>query len=157
QRPKARAAIEEMVPRAEDAIRGVPPETREPRPDGTSVYSRPLPGKARMYPETDVPPIRVTRERLERIREHLPERPDVTVSRLVREYAIHEQQARQLVQEGMDELFEPLAREFGEAKLVATVLLYNFGELRREPRDVDGIPIDRLRELVCPLRASTSA
>src|SRR6267143_5511749 len=71
----------------------ISPETREPRPDGTTVYSRPLPGKARMYPETDVPPIRVTRERLDRIREHLPERPDVTEARLAREYAIHEQQA----------------------------------------------------------------
>src|SRR5207249_2208227 len=55
---KARGAIGEMVPRAAAAIEGVPPETREPRPDGTTVYSRPLPGKARMYPETDVPPIR---------------------------------------------------------------------------------------------------
>src|SRR5206468_3598122 len=72
-RTKAQAAIEEMIPRAQAAIQGVPPETREPRPDGTSAYSRPLPGKARMYPETDVPPIRVTRERLERIREHLRE------------------------------------------------------------------------------------
>src|SRR2546430_774561 len=157
QRPKAQAAIEEMVPRAEAAIRGVPPETREPRPDGTSVYSRPLPGKARMYPETDVPPIRVTREHLERIREHLPEPPDVTVSRLVREYAIHEQQARQLVQEGMDELFELIAREFREPRLVATVLLYNFGELRRESLDVDGIPIDRLRELFSLLKAGRFA
>src|SRR5438034_1382984 len=82
---KDRAAIGEMVPRAAAAIEGVPPETREPRPDGTTVYSRPLPGKARMYPETDVPPIRVTRERLDRIREHLPERPDVTEARLARE------------------------------------------------------------------------
>src|SRR5213594_2675074 len=81
--PKARAAFDEMGPRAVAAIRGVPPETREPRPDGTTEYSRPLPGKARMYPETDVPPIRVTMERLRRIREHLPEKPDVTVARLV--------------------------------------------------------------------------
>src|SRR2546421_1155505 len=100
---KARSAIEEMAPRAAAAIEGVPPETREPRPDGTTVYSRPLPGKARMYPETDVPPIRVTRERLDRIREHLPERPDVTEARLAREYAIHEQQTHQLVQEGVNE------------------------------------------------------
>src|SRR5437016_2075615 len=107
---KARGAIGEMVPRAAAAIEGVPPETREPRPDGTTVYSRPLPGKARMYPETDVPPIRVTRERLDRIREHLPERPDVTEARLAREYAIHEQQTHQLVQEGVDELFELIAR-----------------------------------------------
>jgi len=154
---KARGAIDEMVPRAAAAIEGVPPETREPRPDGTTVYSRPLPGKARMYPETDVPPIRVTRERLDRIREHLPERPDVTEARLAREHAIHEQQTHQLVQEGMDELFELIAREFGEPRLVATVLLYTFSELRRESLDVDGIPVDRLRELFSLLKAGRFA
>src|SRR5881396_1982319 len=154
---KARGAIDEMIPRAAAAIEGVPPETREPRPDGTTVYSRPLPGKARMYPETDVPPIRVTRERLDRIREHLPERPDVTEARLAREYAIHEQQTHQLVQEGMDELFELIAREFGEPRLVATVLLYTFSELRRESLDVDGIPVDRLRELFSLLKAGRFA
>src|SRR5438445_6863009 len=47
---KAQSAIEEMASRATAATQGVPPETREPRPDGTTVYSRPLPGKARMYP-----------------------------------------------------------------------------------------------------------
>jgi len=155
--PKARAAFDEMGPRAVAAIRGVPPETREPRPDGTTEYSRPLPGKARMYPETDVPPIRVTMERLRRIREHLPEKPDVTVARLVREYGIHEQQARQLVQEGSDAAFEMIAHEFGEAKLVASVLLYTFGELRREGFDVDGIPVDHLRELFSLMKAGRFA
>ena len=150
---KARLAFEEMRPRATAAIRGVPPETREPRPDGSTVYSRPLPGKARMYPETDVPPIRVTKEHLERIREGLPERPEVTVSRLVNEYGIHGQQARQLVQEGTNDSFELIAREFGEAKLVATVLLYTFPELRREGLPVDAIPLDNLRELFSLLKA----
>jgi glutamyl-tRNA(Gln) amidotransferase subunit E len=157
ERTKAQQAIEEMIPRALAAIEGVPPETREPRPDGSTVYSRPLPGKARMYPETDVPPVRVTQDRLDRIREGLPERPEVTVARLARDYGIHEQQARQLVQEGMDELFEMIAREFGEAKLVATVLLYTFGELRRESLDVDGIPVDRLRELFSLLKGGRFA
>ncbi len=154
---KARAAFDEMGPRAIAALRGVPPETREPRPDGTTEYSRPLPGKARMYPETDVPPIRVTAERLRRIREHLPEKPDVTVARLAREYGIHEQQARQLVQEGSDAAFEMIAHEFGEAKLVASVLLYTFGELRREGFDVDGIPVDHLRELFSLMKAGRFA
>jgi glutamyl-tRNA(Gln) amidotransferase subunit E len=154
---KARRAFDEMGPRAIAALRGVPPETREPRPDGTTSYSRPLPGKARMYPETDVPPIRVTAERLRRIREHLPERPDLTVARLAREYGIHEQQARQLAQEGSDAAFEMIAREFGEAKLVASVLLYTFGELRREGLDVDGIPVDHLRELFSLLKAGRFA
>ena len=154
---KAWAAFEEMGSRAAAAIRGVPPETREPRPDGTTAYSRPLPGKARMYPETDVPPIRITTERLRRIREHLPERPDVTIARLAREYGIHEQQTRQLVQEGSDAAFEMIAHEFGEAKLVASVLLYTFGELRREGFDVDEIPLDHLRELFSLLKAGRFA
>ena len=154
---KARRAIDEMGPRATAALHGVPPETREPRPDGTTVYARPLPGKARMYPETDVPPIRVTAERLRRIREHLPEKPDDTIARLAREYGIHEQQARQLVQEGSDAAFEVIAREFGEAKQVATVLLYTFGELRRNGFDVDGIPVDHLRELFSLLKAGRFA
>jgi glutamyl-tRNA(Gln) amidotransferase subunit E len=154
---RARAAFDEILPRAAAAIQGVPPETREPRPDGTTAYSRPLPGRARMYPETDVPPIRVTAERLERIREGLPERPEVTVGRLARKYGIHDQQARQLVQEGVDDGFEMIAREFGEARLVATVLLYTFGELRRENLDVDGIPVDRLRELFSLLKAGRFA
>src|SRR3989304_4461048 len=72
------------------------PEEAEPqRPDGTTVYSRPLPGKARMYPETDVPPIRVPEEQLARLREGLPERPEIRTARLVPEYGIPEQQARQ--------------------------------------------------------------
>jgi len=154
---KARRAIDEMGPRATAALQGVPPETREPRPDGTTAYARPLPGKARMYPETDVPPIRVTSERLRRIREHLPEKPDDTIARLARGYGIHKQPARQLVQEGSDAAFEVIAREFGEAKLVATVLLYTFAELRREGFDVDGIPVDHLRELFSLLKAGRFA
>ncbi len=150
-------AIEEMRPRAAYAAEGVPEETRDPRPDGTSVYSRPLPGKARMYPETDVPPLRVHEERLRRIQEHLPERPEAAVARLAREYRIHDQQARQLVQEGWDDTFELIAREFGEATLVATVLLYHYPELRREGLDVDAIPEDHLRELFSLLKTGRFA
>src|SRR6266508_4364778 len=92
-----------------------------------------------------------------RIREHLPERPEITIARLAREYGIHEQQARQLVQEGSDEMFEMIAREFGEARLVATVLLYTFPELRRDSIDVDAIPVDYIRELFSLLKAGRFA
>ncbi len=154
---KCRHAIEEMVSRAAYGVKGVPEETRDPRPDGMSVYSRPLPGKARMYPETDVPPLRVHEDRLRRIREHLPERPETAVARIARDYRIHDQQARQLVQEGWDDTFELIATEFGEATLVATILLYHYPELRREGLDVDGIPEDHLRELFSLLKAGRFA
>jgi glutamyl-tRNA(Gln) amidotransferase subunit E len=154
---KARAAVEEMVPRAVAATRGVPEETREPRPDGSTVYARPLPGKARMYPETDVPPVRVTDERLRRIREALPEPPEVAIPRLAREYGIHEQIARQLFEEGSSRAFEAIARELGEAKTAATALTYTAAEIRREGLDVDAIPDDAWRELFALLKAGRFA
>src|SRR2546427_9597225 len=146
---KARHAFEEMLPRMRNALAGVPEETRDPRPDGTSVYSRPLPGKARMYPETDVPPIRVTDAWLEHLRTKLPEPPEARAARLAKRYGIHEQQARQLVQEGSDDSFEAIAgaAEFEDPTLVASILLYAFAELRREGLNVDGIPADALREM----------
>ncbi len=154
---KARRAFEEMIPRLRTALAGVPEETRDPKPDGTSVYSRPLPGKARMYPETDVPPIRVTDEWIERLKKDLPEPPERRAARLSERYGIHDQQARQLVQEGSDDVFEAIAKEFPEAKLVASVLLYALAEIRREGLPVDAIPEDRMRGLFSLVKAGAFA
>jgi len=154
---RARHAFEEMIPRFRAAVAGVPEETRDPRPDGTTVYSRPLPGKARMYPETDVPPIRVTDEWLFRLKMQLPEPPEQSAARLAERYGIHEQQARQLVQEGIDGTFEAIAADFGDARLVASVLLYAFAEIRREGLPVDAIPEDRVRRMFQLVKAGAFA
>jgi glutamyl-tRNA(Gln) amidotransferase subunit E len=53
----AETAIEAVAERARTAIDGVPEETRGANAEGTTQYLRPLPGAARMYPETDVPPV----------------------------------------------------------------------------------------------------
>jgi glutamyl-tRNA(Gln) amidotransferase subunit E len=150
----ARDAMEEVASRANAALEGVPPETREPRPDGTTVYSRPLPGKARMYPETDVPPIRVTRERLDRIAEQLPEKPQEGIPRIVSEYGIDKQRAEQLFREGRVGTFEKIAKEFGDAGTAATTLTYVASELGKSGYDVDKIPEDNWRELFSLLKAS---
>ncbi|MEM2137745.1 MAG: Glu-tRNA(Gln) amidotransferase subunit GatE [Candidatus Anstonellaceae archaeon] len=55
---KALAALSEVCCRAN--FLGVPEETRRANPDGTSSYMRPLPGKARLYPETDLAPVIIT-------------------------------------------------------------------------------------------------
>jgi len=57
---RARAALSEVASRA--SYKGVPGETRRANPDGTSSYMRPLPGKARLYPETDLTPVQITKE-----------------------------------------------------------------------------------------------
>ena len=137
---RARDALKAAIARANEALAGVPEETRDPQPDGSSTYSRPLPGAARMYPETDVPPIPVPAERMERILANLPELPEVRIGRIAAEYGIHEQQARQLVREGWDDVFEEIAADREMAALAARTLTSTLSELER---DVD---ISRLDE-----------
>jgi len=50
-------AIWELLDRAREALKGVPSETRQPFPDGTTGFERILPGPERMYPDTDTPPL----------------------------------------------------------------------------------------------------
>ena len=55
-------ALKAVVERAKEALDGVPEETRGANPDGTTHFTRPRPGAARMYPETDIRPIRITKD-----------------------------------------------------------------------------------------------
>jgi glutamyl-tRNA(Gln) amidotransferase subunit E len=68
-------AVEEIRLRYLDALDGVPNETRQPFPDGSTDFERILPGPDRMYPDTDSPPVPMTRERVERLRDALPPPP----------------------------------------------------------------------------------
>ena len=47
-------------------------EVRGALPDGTSKFLRPMPGAARMYPETDLPLLRISREIINNAKESLP-------------------------------------------------------------------------------------
>ena len=68
-------ALKAVTERARVALQGVPEETRSASPDGTTRDMRPRPGAARMYPETDVPPIQLTKEYLDELSGRLPELP----------------------------------------------------------------------------------
>lgn len=67
-------AVKEIIIRAKEATIGVPSETRQALRDGTNGFERILPGADRMYPDTDLPPTKITDERLNRLKENLPEK-----------------------------------------------------------------------------------
>ncbi len=62
----------EIIIRAHEATIGIPSETRQAHYDGTNGFERILPGPERMYPDTDLPPIRIDQERFDRIKNGLP-------------------------------------------------------------------------------------
>ncbi len=148
---RARQASEIVVLRAQAALEGVPKETRDPLPDGSSSYSRPLPGKARMYPETDVPPIRITTEKLDNIRAHLPEMPEQRLRRFMEDLGLNREQARQLMSTGRDELFESLINSHQSENMqniVAKLLLNTLPELESEGIHIDGVGQDMLEDIL---------
>ncbi len=136
---KCVSALKAVVDRAEQALNGVPEETRSANPDGTTRYTRPRPGAARMYPETDVKPVQVTPERLEGLRAALPEMPEVRLSRFMKDYSLNEKLATQVVDSDYTGLFEELASEGHSTTLLAVTLTEDLTRLRR-----DGVPVERL-------------
>lgn len=139
---KATEALEMAVARANEALVGVPEETRDPLPDGTTKYSRPLPGAARMYPETDVPPTLITEERLRHIRENMPEFPEQIEKRLIRDYGINAQQAHQIVRQDNDELFCRIAEDRSMASIAATMFLNTYSEMEHDGIDLRALTDD---------------
>ncbi|MFA8342855.1 MAG: Glu-tRNA(Gln) amidotransferase subunit GatE [Rhodothermaceae bacterium] len=67
-------AANEIEIRAKEATIGVPSETRQALHDGTNGFERILPGPSRMYPDTDLPPEELTRERVTNINSDIPEK-----------------------------------------------------------------------------------
>ncbi len=75
----------------EELIAGVPTEVRQVDPKGVvTKFSRPMPGSARMYPETDVPDIEVTEKYLKEMKEKIPELYSDRLSRVTKDLKLDE-------------------------------------------------------------------
>ncbi|PCN51196.1 Glu-tRNA(Gln) amidotransferase GatDE subunit E [Candidatus Geothermarchaeota archaeon ex4572_27] len=147
---RGRIAAEKVVERAREAIDGVPAETRGAKEDGTTFYMRPRPGMARMYPETDIPPIRVTPELLERASEIRVVRPEAVVAELVAEYGINETVAWNLFDSDMVGLFRGIMSSVRRLKAtyVASLLTEIIKSLESEGIDTSRITDELIKKTV---------
>ena len=132
----SKSAIEAVAERARTAIEGVPEETRGANQDGTTRYLRPLPGAARMYPETDVPPVE-------------PDPSDVAEPELLTEKVTRYQDAfgldaglaQQVAYGRRMPLFESVVNDGIDPTFAATTLESTLTELRR-----DDVPVEALED-----------
>ena len=145
---KAVDGLRAVVDRAREALAGVPEETRAASEDGSSKYMRPRPGAARMYPETDIPPLPIEEERITRIRGQLPEMPEETVKRLMSTWSLNEKLALQLLDSDYLPLFERVASTTKvPSSVIATVLTELIKSMDRRDVPVENLDEDRLEEL----------
>jgi glutamyl-tRNA(Gln) amidotransferase subunit E len=152
---RALEALRAVYARAREAVRGVPSETRAAKPDGTTVYMRPRPGAARMYPETDIPPYPITPDLISRIRENLPETLEETKRRLASTYGLSWQLVEKLVDVEREEFFEKVVTELGlPPSVVAATLSETLTNLGREGYPVENLSEEKLYEVFKALAAS---
>jgi glutamyl-tRNA(Gln) amidotransferase subunit E len=148
--PMVDAALQAVLQRAAMFFNGVPEEVRRSLSDNTTEYMRPLPGAARMYPETDVPPIRITAERLQQIQ--LPEKPDEKYKRFTTQFHLNEEQTTQLLSSGYDDVFEHLMHHFPDLKnVILRIFLNTYPELEHEGISTEMINKDMLQNVLSAL------
>ena len=139
---QATCAINQVIVRAQIAMSDtpVPEETRKMLESGSTAYMRPLPGAARMYPETDVLPVEIDAARWEAVT--IPELLTARADRYAKEYAIDRPYALQLAGSEKLPLFERAVREGIKPKLAAFTILSTLTELRRDGVDTKKIADD---------------
>lgn len=137
---KAEKAAKTIRKRAKKLYKAqIPEETRQAEQDFTTSYLRPLPGSARMYPETDIPPVRITEDRIDRIKQNLPE----TIEEKREKYSkqIGEQLAEQITGSSKLRIFEEFKTKLENQKVLANTLTNTLSQL-----ESNGYNIERLRE-----------
>ncbi len=109
-------------------------ETRVAKADGSTDFTRPLPGGERMYPETDIPPIAVTKETLSEI--ELPETWDSKRKRFLK--ILPKDLAEQVLWSEYLNVFEEFYKKH-DPVLVASTLTSTVKDLRRRGFEIDGL------------------
>ncbi|MEW6044588.1 MAG: Glu-tRNA(Gln) amidotransferase subunit GatE [Thermoproteota archaeon] len=129
-------ALDALINRIKEAKNGVPAETRMATQSGETVFLRPRPGSARMYPETDIPPVLVTNEELQAAKDNIPRPWDQMISELQKKYGLNPQLAEQIFDSDYLDLFETIcAKSKASPNFVASSLCSTITNLQRQGLD----------------------
>lgn len=145
-------ATDALVQRLKAALRGVPAETRAATADGRTVFSRPRPGAARMYPETDIPTIPVTPSALASLKDRVPRPWDEVVGAIASRHGLNKKLASQIFDSDYLAVFEEIVSSTKvQPTFVASKLTEEITSLQRQGLDpaalADGAILDIFRRL----------
>lgn len=138
--------IEGEIKRQEKNLKkkkGLVSEVRNAKDDGSTEFLRPMPGSARMYPETDLPLLKISREIINEAKRTLPKlRSDVQKDLVKR--GLNVDDAKLLVKQGILEEFESLLKLLDDPKFIFKVLI----EIPKEIARHEGKSIDETEKVL---------
>ncbi len=125
-------AIDSIIKRISQAKKGVPAETRLATQTGETIFLRPRPGASRMYPETDIPPIIITKKELEDAKKNIPRSWDESLNELQKKYDLNLQLAEQIFDSAYLEIFEKICEKTSIVPtFIASILCSTITSLER--------------------------
>ena len=134
--PSLDFAIDSIINRIKDAKNGPPAETRAATQNGETVFLRPRPGSSRMYPETDIPTIKVTKDELDSARSQIPKPWDESLEEIQNKYKINSQLSEQIFDSEYFDLFEKICSdEKNSPNFIASSLCSTITNLQRKGLD----------------------
>ncbi len=145
----AKIALEKVFERCIMAFDGIPKETRRSTGNGATEFMRPLPGSARMYPETDEPLIKLDKRQISQIKKRLPKLPE----ELIRHYiniGLSEEMANQIIKSKWNTSFLDFVSEFDniDPTLIATTLVSTPKEIKKRfSANIEKLREEHFREL----------
>ena len=129
-------AIDAIIQRLKMVPYGVPAETRAATVDGKTVFSRPRAGAARMYPETDIEPIPISKHTLDMLKNKIPKSWEEIVTTLANRYNINRKLAEQIFDSQYLEVFEEITNSTKILPtLIASKLTEDIVSLQRQHLD----------------------
>ncbi|MDQ4050548.1 MAG: Glu-tRNA(Gln) amidotransferase subunit GatE [Thermoproteota archaeon] len=145
---KVKFASDAIIQRLKAAIEGVPAETRGATPDGKTVFLRPRPGGARMYPETDILPIVISGSMLASLADKVPKHWDEMVDSLAKKYNLNKKLANQIFDSDYLTVFEEIASETKiEPTFIAAKLTEDLTSLQRQGLDASLLTDQMIKDI----------
>ena len=125
-------AIDSIINRIKLSKNGPPAETRAATPNGDTIFLRPRPGASRMYPETDIPTVKVTDDELIKVRSNIPKSWEDSIKELEEKYLINNQLAEQIFDSEYFEIFEQIcSQKQNSPNFVVSILCSTITNLER--------------------------
>lgn len=158
--PKDRVkfAADAIIRRLQAALNGVPAETRAATQDGKTVFLRPRPGAARMYPETDIQTISITDSMLKVLLDKVPRSWDEIVDSLAKKYNLNKKLASQIFDSEYLGVFEVIASTTKvQPTFVASKLTEDLTNLQRQGLDASVLTDGVIKDIFAKLDSGSIA
>ncbi|HEV8387882.1 MAG TPA: Glu-tRNA(Gln) amidotransferase subunit GatE [Nitrososphaera sp.] len=157
-RNKLEPAANAVVERLKATVDGVIAETRAATPDGQTIFLRPRPGPARMYPETDIPTIRISESFLSSLAYKVPRPWDMEIESIVNKYELNKKLASQIFDSDYLGVFEEVTKKTRiPPTFIASKLTEDLVSLQRQGYDASILTESQISDVFSKLDSGSIA